>query len=117
MDILSTCYALYIFRGRGCSVYTQGIRPEFLNFEGMTRFRIEKRVYTVLGSREVDLTRGLILFQRLFRAHTVWRAARRRLLNPRLLLARETTGLNLKEVLNHLVFYKRLPPEVLQRQP
>ena len=99
-----TIYALYVFGPRGYRVYTQGIRPTFFLLDDATGFKIEKRVYSADGATYADLSRGIILFQKLVRRHLRIAAARRRIARPYMIRLRETTGLNL---LNRLESYIR----------
>lgn len=99
-----TFYALYVFGPRGHRVYMQGIRPTFFILEDATSFKIEKRAYSAEGASYSDLSRGLILFQRMVRRHIIVAAARRRIARPYFIRLRETTGLNL---LNRLESYIR----------
>ena len=89
---MNTLYTLTVKKGSQTAIYSQGISPVFIRFDGITFFQIDKIVWNHWGSESTPLTRPFIGFQRLLRKRlALIRAAKRGF------RARELTGhLNLR---------------------
>jgi hypothetical protein len=92
-QLLHFCYVLYVIRDRAdISVYTQGVRPEFMRLDTAKEFRIERRRFTTAGMQDSDLTYYFRVAQRQIRYWLERRRRIRRLCSPRVIRAREVEG-------------------------
>ncbi len=64
---MNTLYTLTVKKGSQTAIYSQGISPVFIRFDGITFFQIDKIVWNHWGSESTPLTRPFIGFQRLLR--------------------------------------------------
>jgi hypothetical protein len=64
---MNTHYTLTVKKGQQTAIYSQGVSPLFIRFDGITFFQINKIVWDYGGCDSTDMTRYLILVQRVWR--------------------------------------------------
>jgi hypothetical protein len=77
MNTLNTLYTLTVKKG-SLAIYSQGVSPLFIRFDGITFFQIDKITWNYDGCETMDVTRYFVHFQRLLRRRlALIRAAKR----------------------------------------
>jgi hypothetical protein len=77
MNALNTLYTLTVKKG-SLAIYSQGISPLFIRFDGITFFQIDKIIWHYDGCEAIDMTRYFVAFQRHLRKRlALIRAAKR----------------------------------------
>ena len=71
---MNTHYTLTVKKGQHTAIYSQGVSPLFIRFDGITFFQINKIVWDYGGCESTDMTRYLILVQRLWRRRLEFKA-------------------------------------------
>ena len=78
MNALNTLYTLTVKKGSQTAIYSRGISPTFIRFDGITFFQIDKIIWNYDGCEATDMTRYFIIFQRFWRRRlALIRAAKR----------------------------------------
>lgn len=71
---MNTHYTLTVKKGQQLAIYSQGISPLFIRFDGITFFQINKIIWDHGGCENTDMTRYLIFVQRLWRRRLEFKA-------------------------------------------
>jgi len=94
---MNTLYTLTVKKG-SLAIYSQGVSPLFIRFDGITFFQIDKITWNYDGCETIDMTRYFVLFQRFWRRRLALIGAAKRGLRAREL---HGTLVNNLALLNH----------------
>jgi len=71
---MNTHYTLTVKKGHQTAIYSQGVSPLFIRFDGITFFQINKIIWDFGGCVNTDMTRYFVFLQRVWRRRLEFKA-------------------------------------------